>query len=56
VGIWAWALGDRSAQTFRVLWAQVKFWRCFWYVTNGWPVYTKFIDVVDHVVSKPHMT
>ncbi|WP_346294473.1 IS1 family transposase [Sphaerothrix gracilis] len=55
-GIWAWTLGDRSAQTFRVLWAQVQFWQCFWYVTDGWPVYPKFIKVADHVVSKPHMT
>ena len=39
-----------------MLWAQVKLWQCFWYVTDGWPVYPKFINVADHVVSKPHMT
>jgi insertion element IS1 protein InsB len=55
-GIWAWTFGDRSSQTFRVLWPQVQAWDSFWYVTDGLKVYPKFIQAIRHVVSKPHMT
>ncbi len=51
-GIIAWAIGDRSSFTFPRLWVVVKCWQSFWYVTDGYAVYPKFIDGSQHVVSK----
>jgi IS1 family transposase len=55
-GILAWVLGDRSAETFRPLWASVKTWQSYFYVTDGWPVYPMFIPDGDRIVSKTYMT
>lgn len=55
-GIIAWTLGDRSAETFKPLWDIIKGWKSFLYVTDGWPVYPKFIEDIDHIVSKTYMT
>jgi IS1 family transposase len=55
-GILAWVIGDRSAQTFKRLWAIVKCWQCFFYVTDGWKVYPMFIQEGDQIVSKTYMT
>ncbi len=56
VGILAWVLGDRSAETFKRLWKVVKCWQCFWYATDGYVVYKLFVDEADHIVSKTYMT
>ncbi len=55
-GILGWVLGDRSAETFRPLWELVKSWECYFYVTDGWPVYPVFIPDLDPIVSKTYMT
>ena len=55
-GIIAWVLGDRSAQTFAQLWKIVRGWKSFWYVTDGYVVYSMFIDDISHFVSKTYMT
>jgi insertion element IS1 protein InsB len=46
----------RSRQTFRPLWQIVKSWRCYFYVTDGWSVYRRFIADEDHIMSKTYMT
>lgn len=55
-GILAWVVGDRSANTFRQLWCIVRCWQSFWYVTDGYVVYPKFIESDSHLVSKTYMT
>ena len=49
-------MGDRSAATFEKLWSLVCLWRCFFYVTDGYKVYPKFIPDGDQIVSKTDMT
>ncbi len=56
LGILAWVIGDRSAQTFQLLWQIVKCWHCFFYVTDGWKVYPMFIETGDQIVNKTYMT
>ena len=56
LGILAMTIGDRSAETFKPLWKIIKGWKCFFYATDGYPVYPKFIDEADHIVSKSYMT
>ncbi len=55
-GIIAWALGDRSVQTFKQLWKIVCGWESFWYVTDGYLVYSMFIDDLYHLIRKTYMT
>ena len=55
-GIILWTVGDRSSQSFQILWLIIKSWHSFWYVTDGWKVYRKFIKSEDHLVSKTYMT
>ncbi|MDZ8108648.1 MAG: IS1 family transposase [Nostoc sp. DedQUE12a] len=55
-GILAWVIGDRSSETFKFLWDIVSCWQCYFYVTDGWKVYSCFIDPGDHIVSKTYMT
>ena len=55
-GIIGWVLGDRSAETFKPLWLRALRWNCFWYITDGYIVYEKFIDRLEHLVSKISMT
>lgn len=55
-GILAWVIGDRSAETFEILWQQVHKWKSFWYVTDGYKVYPRLIESTDHLVSKTYMT
>lgn len=55
-GIILWTIGDRSHQTFAVLWSIIRCWRSFWYVTDGWKVYPMYIESEDHLVSKTYMT
>ncbi len=49
-------LGDHSAKTFEPLWAIVRPWQCYFYVTDGWSVYPGFIPAGDQIVSKTYMT
>lgn len=55
-GILAWVLGNRNATTFEQLWKIIKTWKSFFYVTDGYVVYTCFIDDCDHLVNKTYMT
>lgn len=55
-GILAWVIGDRSAETFKRLWKIIRGWKCFFYVTDGYAVYSSLIDDADHLVSKTYMT
>jgi IS1 family transposase len=55
-GIIAWKIGARSSLTFQLLWVVVKCWQSFWYVTDGYAVYPKFINGSQHIVSKTYMT
>lgn len=56
VGILAWVVGDRSAETFKQLWVIVKCWQSFWYVTDGYGVYPGLIEDDQHLISKTYMT
>ncbi len=55
-GIILWAIGDRSHQTFDLLWSIIRCWHSFWYVTDGWKVYPMYIESEDHLISKTYMT
>lgn len=44
------------AATFQQLWKIIKSWKSFFYVTDGYVVYTCFIDDCDHLVKKTYMT
>ena len=55
-GILGWTLGDRSAETFKLLWHIVRCWHSYFYVTDGYRVYPCFIDAGDQIVSKTYMT
>jgi insertion element IS1 protein InsB len=48
-GILGWVMGDHSAETFRPLWELVGHWQCYFYVTDGWPVYPIFIPDGDQI-------
>lgn len=56
MGILAFVLGDRSGETFKHLWKIVSGWKCFFYVTDGYCVYDKFIGDCDRIISKTYMT
>jgi insertion element IS1 protein InsB len=55
-GILGWAVGDHSAETFRPLWPVIACWPCFFWVSDGNPVYPTFIPVGDPIVSTADMT
>ena len=55
-GILGWTIGDHSAETFRPLWQAITFWNCFFWVSDGNPVYPGFIPEGDQIVSKTYMT
>ena len=55
-GVIAWVLGDRSSDTFKLLWQTISCWHSYFYVTDGYPVYPCFINDEDHIVSKTYMT
>ena len=55
-GILGWVLGDHSAKTFQPLWELVGSWKCYFYVTDGWPVYPMFIPDGDQIICKTYMT
>ena len=43
-------------QTLTLTGVIIKCWQSFWYVTDGWKVYPKFIEPEDHLVCKTYMT
>ena len=49
-------LGDPSAKTVAPLWAVVAKWQRYFYVTDGWSVYPRFIPDGDQIISKTYMT
>jgi insertion element IS1 protein InsB len=49
-------IGDRSAKTFEELWSKVKEWNCYFWITDGYKVYPKFIPDGDQIISKTSMT
>jgi len=49
-------LGDRRAKTFKLLWDIVSSWGSYFYVTDGYKVYPKFIEDRDQITSKTYMT
>ncbi len=56
-GVIAWVLGDRSSETFKLLWQIISCWHSYFYViTRGSAVYPCFINNEDHIVSKTYMT
>jgi insertion element IS1 protein InsB len=55
-GILGWVIGDHSANTFQRLWNAIAFWQCYFWVTDGNPVYPIFIPDGDQIVSKTYMT
>ncbi len=34
----------------------VRLWHCFFYVTDGWPVYPRYIPDGEQIISKTYMT
>jgi IS1 family transposase len=54
-GILAWVVGDHSAATFRSLWDGISIWQCYFWVSDGNPVYPGFIPAGDQIVSKTYM-
>ncbi|MEA5451977.1 IS1 family transposase [Leptolyngbya sp. CCNP1308] len=55
-GILDWVIGNHSAATFAPLWDRIKDWACYFWVTDGYPVYPQFIPEGDQIVSKTYMT
>ena len=55
-GILGWVVGDHSAKTFQTLWPAIAWWQCYFWVSDGNPVYPMFIPDGDQIVSKTYMT
>ena len=55
-GILGWVVGLNSAQTFQPLWNAIAFWQCYFWVSDGNPVYPGFIPAGDQIISKTYMT
>ena len=55
-GILAWVVGDHSAATFRPLWDAISIWQCYFWVSDGNPVYPGFIPAGDQILSKTYRT
>ena len=51
-GIFAFVVGNRSAETFAGLWRIVKCWQSYFYVTDGYKVYPCLIEDGDQIVQK----
>ena len=50
-GILGWAIGDRSAKTFKPLWQSISFWNYFFWVSDGYTVYPMLIPDGAQIVS-----
>lgn len=55
-GILGWVVGDHSAETFQLLWEVIQVWQCYFWVSDGNPVYPGFIPDGDQIISKTYMT
>ena len=55
-GILEYVIGDRSSETFEELWDKIKNWNCYFWITDGYKVYPKFIPDGDQIISKIYMT
>ena len=55
-GILEYVIGDRSSETFEKLWEKIKNWKCFFWITDGYKVYPKYIPDGDQIISKIYMT
>jgi IS1 family transposase len=55
-GILGWVIGDRSGNTFMVLWYQIAWWQCYFWVSDGWKVHPMFAPEEGQIVSKTYMT
>jgi IS1 family transposase/transposase-like protein len=55
-GILSWVVGDHRANTFRALWDAIAVWHCYFWASDGNPVYPGFIPAGDQIVSKTSMT
>ena len=55
-GIIAWTVGDRSAATFVNLWKRIKTWGSYFYITDDYVVYKKYLPQESHIISKTGMT
>ena len=49
-------LRQHSADTFQRLWQAISFWQCYFWVSDGNPVYPIFIPDGDQIVSKTYRT
>jgi IS1 family transposase len=56
MGILVFVLGDRRTEKFKHLWQIVRGWECFFYVTDGYCGYDKFIDDCDRIIAQTYMT
>jgi insertion element IS1 protein InsB len=54
--LWSPIYGDRSSETFKKLWEKIKNWNCYFWITDGYKVYPKFIDDGDQIINKTYMT
>ena len=45
-------VGDHSAATFRPLWDAISVWQCYFWVSDGNPVYPGFIPDGDQIVAE----
>ncbi len=55
-GIIQYVVGDRSAKTFAKLWKKIEHWKSYFWITDGYKVYPKFIPDGDQIISKTSMT
>ncbi len=51
-----WILGDRSSETFKILWEDISQWKYYFDVADGWKVYPSFISEGAQIVSQTYMT
>ena len=56
VGILGRGISDHSAETFKVPWSMITFWRFYLWGSNGNPVDPGFILDAEQIVGKPYMT
>jgi IS1 family transposase len=49
-------LRQHSGETFQRLWQPISFWQCYFWVSDGNPVYPIFIPDGDQIVSKSYRT
>ena len=55
-GIIQYVVGDRSAKTFAKLWKKIEHWKSYFWITDGYKVYPKFIPDGGQIISKTSMT